>query len=250
MRFRTRIIAFAALFAIAVSAIADEPEENADDTATVLALSQYGAQMDLREGRIIGLRLEGERIDDDVLKLLANLPQLQSLSLDGAAVTGEGLAHLEKLPRMHSLMLVNTPVDDRDVKALAAIGSVNSYVLRGTKISGMGWQRLESLLKKAKRDAVVSFHRGGFLGVTGSFGLGECVIGGVVADSAAAKAGLEVGDVILEFDGQEIGDFQRLADVVGLSPVEEPVIIKVRRGTEKINKTVTLTRGQPPTQRE
>ena len=49
----------------------------------------------------------------------------------------------------------------------------------------------------------------------------------VVSGSPAEKAGIEQGDVIVEFDGKEIGDSQDLPPTVASTPVGKSVTVKV-----------------------
>jgi regulator of sigma E protease len=66
------------------------------------------------------------------------------------------------------------------------------------------------------------------------------VLGEVSADSAAAKAGLAVGDKILAIDAQRIGDFVEIRNVIAKRPGEEVVIQYERDGSTR---TVRLTIG-------
>ena len=56
----------------------------------------------------------------------------------------------------------------------------------------------------------------------------------ILPDGPAADAGVEVGDVIVEFDGHEIGDWKDLPRVVASTPVKKPVKVEVvRKGKTK-----------------
>ena len=141
------------------------------------------------------------------------------------------------------------PVELRtDIDELAALPGVTNYELRGTRISGMGKQRLERLLEKAKRDATVQLHFGGFLGVSGLYDTDRCLLTNVVANSAASDAGLQVGDVIVKFNGQDIGTFRDLADAVALTPPEQPVPVTIERDGATKTLTASLRRSRPPPQ--
>jgi S1-C subfamily serine protease len=59
-------------------------------------------------------------------------------------------------------------------------------------------------------------------------------------DSAAAAAGIEVGDVVVKLDGQAITDFPSLSQVVSETPPGETMTVTVLRGGETIVKKVTL----------
>jgi len=87
----------------------------------------------------------------------------------------------------------------------------------------------------------------GFLGVqvqevnselAASFGMEKPVgalVSEVVKGSAADEAGLQPGDIIIEFNGQKIHRSTELPPIVGISPVGKPLTMKVlRRGEEKV----------------
>lgn len=61
----------------------------------------------------------------------------------------------------------------------------------------------------------------------------------VYEKSPAAKAGFEIGDIILDIDGEKIVDFQTLKKVVAARPAEKVKIKFIRAGKE-ITKTVEL----------
>ncbi len=72
-----------------------------------------------------------------------------------------------------------------------------------------------------------------------SFGLDKskgALIAKVLPDSPAEKAGLEVGDVILEFNSKAVGASSELPPIVGRTPVGDSVPVLVQRA----GKTTTL----------
>jgi serine protease Do len=69
------------------------------------------------------------------------------------------------------------------------------------------------------------------------FGLEDqkgALVSKVVPDGPAAEAGIEQRDVIREFDGKEIEDFDDLPRVVASTPVDKKVTIVVIRGGKRI----------------
>jgi Do/DeqQ family serine protease len=84
-------------------------------------------------------------------------------------------------------------------------------------------------------------------GIAGGLGLNEAggaVVTRVYPGSAAAAAGLQVGDVIVGANGERIGDRDTLRNFEGLQPVGAKVALDVRRGGTPLQLTVTL-REQP-----
>ncbi|MHB8454547.1 MAG: DegQ family serine endoprotease [Acidiferrobacterales bacterium] len=74
-----------------------------------------------------------------------------------------------------------------------------------------------------------------------NFGLSEphgALVGEVIADSPAAKAGLKAGDVIVGYDGQKIDTPTTLRNLVADTPVGKEVEVKVIRRKE--SKTFTI----------
>jgi serine protease Do len=75
-----------------------------------------------------------------------------------------------------------------------------------------------------------------------SFGLTSAkgaLVNGVDAGSAAEKAGIEVGDVILKANGQEISDTSKLPQIVSNLGPNKPVSLVIWRNNQKINLTAT-----------
>ena len=70
-----------------------------------------------------------------------------------------------------------------------------------------------------------------------SFGLKEskgALVSQVVPDGPADKAGIEQGDVIVNFDGQSIGDSKDLPRIVASTPVGKAVAVKLLRGGKEV----------------
>jgi serine protease Do len=80
-----------------------------------------------------------------------------------------------------------------------------------------------------------------------SFGLSKpqgALIAKVMPDSPAEKAGLQVGDVVLAFNGKEIDRSSSLPPVVGSTPVGKRVPIKIMRN--KRSQTLWIKLGELP----
>jgi serine protease Do len=75
------------------------------------------------------------------------------------------------------------------------------------------------------------------------------LVGGVTGNSAAAKAGLEDGDVVVEFNGKKVTDPRSLQLLVAQTAPGSKVTLRVLRGaagSKASEKTVTATLGELP----
>lgn len=79
-----------------------------------------------------------------------------------------------------------------------------------------------------------------------SNGEGHAVVTKVVEGSAAEKAGLEAGDVIVSFDGEELGQLEDLAKNVREHQPGDEVRLELLREDRKLKKKVTLGEGPAP----
>jgi serine protease Do len=83
-----------------------------------------------------------------------------------------------------------------------------------------------------------------------SFGLKDAkgaLIAAVDADSAAAKAGLKAGDVIVEYDGKPVEEFSALPPLVAATkPGEKASVVYLREGKEQ---KTTVAVGQAPSEK-
>jgi serine protease Do len=76
-----------------------------------------------------------------------------------------------------------------------------------------------------------------------SFDLKEkkgALVSQVVSGSPAEKAGIEQGDIILEFDGKEVSDAKDLPRIVASTPVGKTVTLKVSRNGKITDRQVKL----------
>ncbi|MFV1996857.1 MAG: DegQ family serine endoprotease [Acidiferrobacterales bacterium] len=87
------------------------------------------------------------------------------------------------------------------------------------------------------------------VGIAKQFGLKNAVgalVSETIADTPAAKAGIEAGDVILEFNGKKIKDAASLRRVVAATPVGKKVRVKVVR--DKKTRIIYATITEQPKQ--
>ena len=90
--------------------------------------------------------------------------------------------------------------------------------------------------------------QGVWMGVTGEDRDGRIAVTRVTADGPAEKAGLKEGDFISQFEDKPTGNYQSLISQIRARPAGDKVKLKLTRGTETIDATVTLEirPGGPP----
>ena len=139
-----------------------------------------------------------------------------------------GVDDLRLLTRLRSVVQVGLRGVRLDDKALAILGrlrGVESFQFYGTGISD---EALAALAAKHP-DAEVDFRKGGKLGVGGQPMVGPCLITQVQEGSAAAKAGLQIGDIVVKIDGEPVANFEALTDKVGRRGPGEKIELDVER---------------------
>jgi hypothetical protein len=94
-------------------------------------------QLDLPAG-VRRIYLRNCDINDDSLKRLEGLKQLQYLSLEGSKIKGEGLAVLKSLPALKSLSLNRTKITDDSLRHLLVVKNLTILLLNDTDVSDEG----------------------------------------------------------------------------------------------------------------
>jgi len=153
------------------------------------------------------------------------------------------------------LIGINTAIFSRGVPANAGVGFAIPI--------NMARDVMDRILKHGK---VVR----GYLGVSiqnidealaEQFGLKDrqgAIVGDVVPDSPADRAGIQNGDVIIEFNGQKVNDRDHLRNLVGLTPPGTRVTLKLIRDGKERTVTAELeelkeeraARGGEPVEKE
>lgn len=151
------------------------------------------------------------------LRLLPRLRNLRHVSIHGLRIDPATLSLLGRLRNLETLQLFGTGIDDEAIAALAA--------------------RLPN--------AEIDVRKGGKMGVGGQRLIGPCQITQVVAGSAADRAGIQIGDVVLTLDGEEVKNFDALTDFIGRLGPGDSVEVEVERAVagqvpRRFTCTVTL----------
>lgn len=148
----------------------------------------------------------------------------------------EGLAYLKWLTSSEFVSVRCSKVTDASVPHLKALTHLSRLELYGTRISDEGLQELQQALPATTIDR----RAGGLLGIKGLSNEQGCEIGYVKPESAAESAGLEVGDVIVQFDKQPIDTFESLTAIISKRAGGDKVPLQYLRNGELRKADVVL----------
>ncbi len=141
-----------------------------------------------------------------------------------------GIDDLRLLARVRGVLQLGVhgvQLDDASLAMLGRMRSVERIELYGTGAS----DKAVALLAEKLPAARIDFRKGGKLGVGGQPMIGPCLITHVQDGSAAAKAGIRLGDIVVAIDGEAVDDFEALTTKVGRHGPGEAVQIDLDRNT-------------------
>jgi hypothetical protein len=199
-----------------------------------------GEDMDLRHLRYLSevqqVTFVGPQVNDAWMKHLVGMQDLRAVKVKNGRITDAATAPLTRLGRLQFVKLLYVPIGDASVNNLQACRYMSHMKLYGTNISPQGTDLLEQSLGQD----VVDVRNGAFLGIGPSEPGPDWIIKSVSVGSAAEKAGLRPGDVITEYDGQTVRDFESLTAMIAQNDVHDTVTIHVRRGSRTLELQVTF----------
>ena len=145
---------------------------------------------------------------------------------------------LRLLPRLRGVVHVGVHGVRLDAPTLAALGRMRGVELFHLYGTGVSDEAVAALAGKFP-DAEIDVRKGGKLGVAGQRTVGPCLITQVLAGSAADKAGIQIGDVVVRMDGEPIANFEALTEKVGTRGPGEAIDMEIERGipaTERVER--------------
>jgi hypothetical protein len=149
-----------------------------------------------------------------------------------------GLAHLEGLAVVGTVAVIGTDITAEGLLQLQKIEGLRDLVLYGTSLEDDD----RKMLQKAFPQVQIDFRRGALLGVGSSpgDGTGSPIVATVQTGSVAESAGVKVGDVIRKFEGNDVGSFKALTEMIGEHRAGDEVTLEVVRDGQPIEFTLKL----------
>jgi hypothetical protein len=143
-----------------------------------------------------------------------------------------GLVHLRDLIVAYQVVIIGTDISAKGAAELQHVNQLRDVMLYRTKLTPEDLPALQKLLP----EVTIDYRRGGLLGVGSNSpdGMGAAVVGTVQPGSAAARAGIQVDDIILKFEGQPVPNFKALTAMIGKHPAGDDVTIDILRAGQPI----------------
>ncbi|HEX6986249.1 MAG TPA: PDZ domain-containing protein, partial [Planctomycetaceae bacterium] len=155
-------------------------------------------------------------------------PSIQHVVI-GTKWTGgeEGLRHIRRLRR--------------------GVGTLGVYIIRGAELPEGAIDRFQAAVDP--REVQVTERGSAYLGVSGVQlpvrGVEGCLVSGVEPNTPAAKGGVRPDDVIVEFNGKKVADFDQLVEEIKSTVPGQTVDVRVVRQGIPADLKVTMEAWEP-----
>ena len=205
--------------------------------ATALEFHQLG----MHEAAQERLQALGAKINDNYLSMASGKRGLEAVIDTRWKGSPEDLRLLPRLRNLRHVGIHGLKIDAPTLALLGRLRSLENIQLYGTGVSDEAVAALAARFPNAEIDV----RKGGKLGVGGQRIVGPCQITQVVAGSAADRAGLQIGDVVLSMDGVAVKNFEGLTEYVGRHGPGESIEVEIERAVagkvpQRFTATVTL----------
>src|SRR2546430_2789343 len=108
-------------------------------------LASLGARVFRQSGGVVEVNLNGTKVADGDLRLLAEFPEIIDLSLEHTQVGDDGMINLGPLQKLEWLNLYRTRLGDIGLKHLKALKSLQHLPVGRTNVTDAGLIYLESM---------------------------------------------------------------------------------------------------------
>jgi hypothetical protein len=192
--------------------------------------------------RIDHALIDGEAVQREVIEQVVQMPDLRTIVMRDAVIHDDIFAPLSKLSRIDELEFRYVPLTVEDAEKIAKLPIRVSLGLMGTQLPIEGAQ----LIRQAMPGLAVVYKQGGFLGIQSNSLAKRCQIDSVKPGSAAEKAGLQAGDVIIQIDDTPIASFDELQLQIGSHYAGDVIEMTYDRYGEigKVNVTLGRLEGE------
>jgi hypothetical protein len=180
------------------------------------------------------IAMQGPQVTDACVRRLENLRNVRAVQLKSTAISDGALASLAKIADLQFLELLYNPITDDALSHLAALKNVSRIKLYSTRTSGKAVQQLQDRLPGVEID----FRRGGFLGIGCEDN--PCRISMVREGTAAAAAGLQVGDVVTKYNSRPVKTMDELTAAIAQDAAGDAVQLEVQRDGQLLVEEVVL----------
>ncbi len=123
------------LTAFHVTRAADPPQTNMELIATARLTRMRGVQLWWNaKNRVVGASFKGRSASDRSIQLASQLPLLRTLvlmALDENAITNQGVALISQLPQLELLNISGTRIDASGIASLQSLTTLRTLVLAG-----------------------------------------------------------------------------------------------------------------------
>ena len=183
----------------------------------------------------IGLTLTGKQVTDDWITPIQQMQRLKHLEINRGSITDNALNQLQDCVTLTSLTIKYSPITDDSVTQLSKLQQLQELHVFGTRLTPQAAENLRITLGSTEID----YRRGAFLGVGCRQPPFPCFVSEVRENTAAAKAGIELHDIIVKYDGTMIRDFNDLRAQIAQNIAGDTVELELMRGgRQRIIRTV------------
>jgi len=186
----------------------------------------------LRRFRLLQtLKVVSDQFDGETLAAITSIPTLMTIELESAKLKNSSIENFSSFSNLRELELRYVSIDDGSIEALKQLTSLTRLALIGTRITDPGAMELQETFPGDRLD----HRRGGYFGVRYNVGSGPCILTDVIAGTAAAKAGLKVGDQIVKFNGTRVAGGTDFRNGVAKCYIGDTITVEVLRDNETIS---------------
>lgn len=148
----------------------------------------------------------------------------------------DGLKVLKDVPEIYSISINSAKISDASLKYMAELPNLSNLMIRDTAVTREGLRKL----REQKPDLQVQARGEAMLGVNADIGTSPLVLTSIFPDSGAYQAGIREGDTVLSVDGQGVKDFADLTIAIYGHKAEDKVRVEYERDGAKKSAVVTL----------